>query len=150
MRTPDKHPAGAVPGWLDAARTAPPEGFTPVAWPEDRQGRIRAVFGYDSVHDAARTLSEHWLETHPDEPLELAALLHGLEADMNAALPEPFHVDGRQGRYILGPALPKLPDDWADTSGLTFAGMDLHLERCTKAAVKAWRAAGNGGYPWEL
>jgi hypothetical protein len=113
-----------------------------------RQATVNKVFGFLSVSVAAYRCEAAWDAAHPDRPLHFGALAHGLLADMNASLPESFSIEDINAVHITGPDLPLLPDDWTTTAQATFQSMDLHLETYTKENVKAWRAKGEGGYPW--
>ncbi|MFK4299174.1 hypothetical protein ABH924_004355 [Arthrobacter sp. GAS37] len=115
---------------------------------DERQASVLAVFGFDTVTTAARRQETIWNTNHPEEPLHFDALLHGLRADMNEALPEPFKIQTSAARYITGPDLAHLPIGWAVTARAKFHAMDLHLDTYTEANVNAWLAQGNDGYPW--
>lgn len=112
------------------------------------QASILAVFGHATPLAAASHYQTIWDRAYPEKPLDPGALIHGLMADMNASLPEPFEVNAPDCRYITGPDLPSLPIGWAAAAKRTFQEMDLQLDTYTVASVQAWRAAGNGGYPW--
>lgn len=113
-----------------------------------RQASVLAVFGFVSLNAAVNHYTGRWDAEHPNEPLDPGALAHGLRADMNEALPEPFSLEYPDTGHITGPDLANLPVGWAATARKAFRSMDLHLEEYTRANVRAWRAAGNGGYPW--
>lgn len=114
----------------------------------ERQASVTAVFGHSTAAAAAAYFRTAWEKDRPNEPLHAGAVLHGILADMNAALPEPFTVETPDARYVTGPDLPLLPLGWTVTAGTTFRTMDLSLNTYTVASVLAWRKAGNGGYPW--
>lgn len=114
----------------------------------ERQASVQSVFGHATAAAAARHYQRSWDAVHPTEPLHPAALLHGLLADMNASLPEPFTVNDMDARYITGPDLPWMAIGWAAMAGQTFRAMNLSLATYTEMNVHAWRIQGNSGYPW--
>ncbi|GAB2714047.1 hypothetical protein ACX801_18050 [Arthrobacter bambusae] len=118
------------------------------AQPQHRQAAVQAVFRFRTVAEAAGRYEADWDEAHPAAPLHRGALAHGLLSDMNASLPEPFTIEDLTSLHITGPDLPHLPINWTVEAGETFQAMDLHLETYTKENVDAWRAKGQGGYPW--
>ena len=116
--------------------------------PQARQASVLAVFGFTSITTAARHHQGRWDAEHPNEPLDTQAVIHGIWADMNASLPEPFTIENPESAYINGPDHPALPTGPGTPARTTFQSMDLHLETYTLANVTAWHEAGNDGYPW--
>lgn len=117
---------------------------------DDRQRvSILAVFGFVSIAAAARHHQARWDAEHPDAPLHTGALIHGIHADMNFCLPEPFTIETPGSWYVTGPALIALPTGPASPARTTFHGLDMGLFNYTVANVRAHRAKGHGGYPWE-